>query len=101
MDSILTAFADENLCVSPVRYRGTPEYRKKLELMYKIASELESRLNDEEKKLFEQFRDAQGDENHIYQIDQFVRGYRLGALMMFEVFSGSDDLFLDKEGETT
>lgn len=99
MNRILEALADDNLCINPTTYRGSPEYRNAIEVMYRTSEELEKKLNDEEKKIFERFCDAQGNENHIYQVDRFIRGYRLGVLMMFEVFAGTSDFILKQEDE--
>ena len=82
MGKILDAFADDELCVNPTTYKGSREYRKAIDTMYKTAEELAAKLNDEEKKLFEQFRDAQADENHLYQLDVFKRGFRIAVLML-------------------
>lgn len=99
MNRILEALANDNLCVNPTTYKGNAEYRKAIKAMYETAEELDKKLNDEEKKTFEQFRDAQSDESHIYQVDKFVRGYRLGVLMMFEVFAGTSDFIIGEEGK--
>ena len=95
MNRILEAFAEDNLAINPTTYRGNHEYRKAIKAMYETAETLDTKLNDEEKELFEQFRDAQSDESHIYQVDRFIR-----ALMMIEVFMGASGLLLDAEEET-
>ncbi|CUX74781.1 DUF6809 family protein [Enterocloster clostridioformis] len=100
MNRILEAFAEDNLAINPTTYRGNHEYMKAIKVMYKTAETLDTKLNDEEKKLFEQFRDAQSDGNHIYEVDRFIRGYRVGVLMMVEVFMGASGLLLDAEEET-
>lgn len=100
MNKILEAFAEDNLAINPTTYRGNHEYMKAIKAMYETAETLDTKLNDEEKKLFEQFRDAQSDGNHIYEVDRFIRGYRVGVLMMVEVFMGASSLFLDMEEET-
>lgn len=99
MNEILEAFADDNLSINPMIYRGSPKYRKAIKIMHETAEALDGKLNDEEKKLFEQFRDAQSEESHIYDVDRFIRGYRIGVLMMFEVFAGTTDLIIGKESE--
>ncbi|EOS77782.1 hypothetical protein C819_00893 [Lachnospiraceae bacterium 10-1] len=98
MGKILDAFADDELCVNPTTYKGSREYRKAIDTMYKTAEELAAKLNDEEKKLFEQFRDAQADENHLYQLDVFKRGFRIAVLMLFEVFAAGEDEFILSQG---
>lgn len=100
MNKILEAFAENNLSINPTRYKGNHEYRKAIKAMYETAETLDAKLNDEEKELFEQFRDAQSDERHFYQVDRFIRGYRVGVLMMIEVFMGASGLLLDTEEET-
>ena len=98
MGKILDAFADDELTVNPTIYKGSPEYRKAVDTMYKTAETLDAKLNDEEKKLFERFRDAQEDENHLYQLDVFNRGFRIAVLMLFEVFAAGKDEFILSEG---
>ena len=98
MGKILDAFADDELCVNPTTYKGSREYRKAIDTRYKTAEELAAKLNDEEKKLFEQFRDAQADENHLYQLDVFKRGFRIAVLMLFEVFAAGEDEFILSQG---
>jgi len=98
MGKILDAFADDELCMNPPTYKGSPEYRKALDTMYKTAEALDTQLNDEEKKLFEQFRDAQENESHLYQLDVFKRGFRIAVLMLFEVFAAGKDEFILSRG---
>lgn len=100
MTKILEAFANDNLCINPTTYKGNPEYKKAVKTMYETVEALEAKLNSEEKELFKRFSDAQADESHLYAVDHFVRGYRIGVLMMCEVFTGTTGLFLDKEDET-
>lgn len=98
MGKILDAFADDELSVNPSIYNGNAKYRQAVDKMYKTAEALEAKLNDEEKELFEQFRDAQGDESHLYQVDVFSRGFRIAVLMLFEVFAAGKDEFILSKG---
>ena len=100
MSKILEAFAEDNLSNNPATYRGKSEYRKALKVKYNSAETLNEKLDDEGKKLFEQYCDAQSDESRIYEMDRFIRGYKVGVLMMIEVFTGASDLFLDNEEKT-
>lgn len=100
MGKILEALAEDNLCINPATFKGNSEYRKAIRAMCDTAEELENKLNGEEKELFEQYRNAQADESHIYNVDRFVTGYRVGVLMMFEVFSGIAGLIVGKEENT-
>lgn len=99
MNRILQALAEDNLCINPSTYKGTPQYRKAIKAMCKAGEALEGKLNDEEKELFIQYSDAQADESQLYAAERFIRGYRLGAMMMCEVFAGTSDLILSKESE--
>lgn len=86
-------------CVSTrQRTREAPKNRKAVDTMHKTAEELETKLNDEEKKLFAQFRDAKADENHLYQLDVFKRGFRIAVLMLLEVFAAGKDKFILTKG---
>ena len=48
--------------------------------------------------MFKRFRDAQDDENHLFQMDVFSRGFRIAALMLFEVFAGGEEDFIISKG---
>lgn len=100
MYRILEALADDNLCINPDLYEGSAEYLKATTVMYEAAEELDKRMSSEDKKIFDQFRDAQSDESHIHQVNKFIRGYRLGVLMMIEVFANASDLYYPKGGKT-
>lgn len=99
MNGILEAFADDNLRTNPIARKESSKCRKAARSMYETAEELEKKLNNEERKLFERFCNAQGEESHMYQVDRFIQGYRLGVLMMFEVFTGTSDFILSGEGQ--
>lgn len=98
MGKISDAFADDELSVNPSTYKVNPKYWKTVDTMYQTVEALEAKPNHGEKELFEQFRDAQTDENHLYQIDVFKRGFRIAVLMLFEVFAaGKHEFILSKE----
>lgn len=58
-----------------------------------------AKLNEEERKMLDDYSAAQNEESVLYGIDRFVKGFRLGVLMMIEVISDEDDLILH-EGES-
>lgn len=58
-----------------------------------------AKLNEEERKMLDDYSAAQSEESVLYGIDRFVKGFRLGVLMMIEVISDEDDLILH-EGES-
>lgn len=98
MGRILDALATDNLSLMPSFYEGSAEYRRARNLFADLGEELLTRLNEEEKKLLEDYTSAQADESQIYSVDRFVTGYRLGVLMTMEVFAGKNDLILDGTG---
>ena len=51
------------------------------------------------RKMLDDYSAAQSEESVLYGIDRFVKGFRLGVLMMIEVISDEDDLVLH-EGES-
>ena len=99
MGRILDAFANDELTVNPAIYKGSSEYRKAVHTLYKTSEILETKLNEEEKKLFEQFCNARDDEDHLYQLDVFNRGFRIAVLMLFEVFAAGKDEFILGKGD--
>lgn len=97
MQTILEAFATENLSVEPVILEGGTEYQRARNLYADLGEQLLAKLNEEEKELLEKYTDAVADENHLYSVERFIDGYRLGVLMTMEVFTGGRDLVLKKE----
>ena len=92
MGKILDAFAMDNLSTEPAIYQGSPEYEKARKRFCDLGEQLLARLNQEEKTLLEEYTSAQSEENSLYAVERFVRGYRLGVLMTMEVFAGGSDL---------
>ena len=72
----------------------------------KAAREKADRLEDlfletlqaEQRGAYEQFRDAQLEEEYLYNIDRLILGYRLGVLMTMEVFTDRERLTIHGEG---
>ena len=58
----------------------------------KLRTAFEEALSDEEKEAFQNLKDTSDSVSLNYATDRFVAGFRLGVLMMAEVFAGSDDL---------
>lgn len=99
MGKILEALATDTLSVEPVIYKGNTEYRRARNRFADLGEQLLEKLNEEEKKLLGDYTSAQSDESHLYSVDRFITGFRMGVLTMVEVFTGSDDLILQKEGD--
>ena len=96
MVKILEALATDNLSLDPAIYAGSTEYQKTNNLFCNLGEKLLEKSNPEEQKLFEDYNDAFCEQEHLYSIDKFVNGYRLGVLMTLEVFNGYDNLITKK-----
>lgn len=99
MERFLRAFASDQLQVIEVTETRSPKRKQLIDESYKIQSELEQKLNSEEKELLERLLDINTDENTLYAEDKFIRGYRLGVLMTMEVFAEQEKFFYDKRTE--
>lgn len=99
MGKILEALATDNLSLEPAIYKGNTEYQRARNLFADLGEQLLEKLNEEEKKLLDDYTSALSDESHLYSIDRFVTGFKVGVLTMVEVFTGSDGLILQKEGD--
>lgn len=56
---------------------------------------LQALLNEPEKDLFEKYLDAQADIDSITRYTDFTYGFKLGILLMVEVFMGKDEFIGD------
>ena len=99
MDRFLRAFAGDQLQVVAVTETRSPKRQKLIDESYKLHTELEQRLNSEEKEMLERLSDINADEHTLYAEDEFIRGYRLGVLMTMEVFAGQESFFYDGRTE--
>lgn len=94
MGKILEAIANDRLCVAPDIYRGSQKYQKVRNLYCTLGDRLLERLDEEGKKLFEEYSDAQLSESSLHEDARFIRGFRLGVLMMVEIMTDNDALVL-------
>lgn len=98
MGKILEAIATDHLCVEPAIYEGDSKFNRARNRYCTLGEKLLSKLNEEERKMLDDYSTAQADESLLYANDRFVKGFRLGVLMMMEVVTDQDDLILH-EGE--
>lgn len=89
---ILEALADENLQLIKHPINHDSETAQAMKKMGELRTALEAVLGDKEKELFRNLKDTSDGVNLNYATERFVTGFRLGALMMIEIFSGSDSL---------
>lgn len=80
--------------------QGVPQIQRSRQNLCQTSEALETMLNAEGKNLFERFCIARDEESRLYQIDVFTRGFRIGVLMLFEVFAdGKNDFMRSKEAD--
>ena len=99
MGKILEAIATDHLCVEPPIYEGDSKFNRARNRYCTLGEKLLEKLNDEERKMLDDYSSAQTEESLLYGNDRFVKGFRLGVLMMMEVITDEDDLILH-EGES-
>ena len=92
MRSILEEFACGNINPDQRFIERGSEYAKALDVLSNAEEKLRAALNDSEKELLNALLEAQGAVNHLTNIDRFVCGYRLGALMTMDIFDEKQDL---------
>ena len=94
MGKILEAIATDHLCVEPVIYEGDSKFNRARSRYCSLGEKLMAKLNEEEQKMLDDYSTAQTEESLLYGNDRFVKGFRLGVLMMMEVITDKDDLIL-------
>ncbi len=94
MQTILKAIANGNLRMGTETTTHTPKFRRAMKKVCELEESLYTTLNNPEKELLEKLEDALGDVDESNSQQSFINGFRLGALVMVEVFAGCDSLIL-------
>jgi len=94
MKNILEEFAKGNITTQPRHFKRDSHYAGVLQQVADSEEKLLAVLDEAQKKLFQAFCKAQLELDDLSNIDRFTYGYRLGSLMMMEVFNGKDDLMM-------
>jgi len=97
MRRILEEFACGNITPEARFFKRDSEYGKAMYALSDIEEKLLALLNENEKKLFDDFSKAQSEISFLSGIDKFIYGYRLGVLMTTEVFEGKENLIVGGE----
>ena len=92
MKSILEQFACGSINPAIRFIKRGSTYEKAGNTLCAAEEKLRAVLNEDERLLLTALIEAQGAVNDIANMDKLVHGYRLGALMTMEVFSGKEDL---------
>lgn len=96
MGKILEAFLSDQLRIDGGTERQSPEHREVSDRGCKLQEKLAEKLNDEEKMILTQLVDTLFDEGCYDAEEKFQRGFRLGVLIITEIFV-EQDIFL-KDG---
>ncbi len=70
--------------------KNNAKLTKMLDLLSRNADNLMVGLSDKEKETFEKYKDCSAEISQITERENFIKGFRLGALMMLEVMEDSD-----------
>ena len=87
MERILEALANDDLSTMASAIKETPEDEKSMNESFEIENILNAALNPTESGLLKKLEDLQLDVAELSATARFIDGYRLGVLMMAEVFA--------------
>ncbi len=85
MKSIIEELWNGRICPQESGLSDTPELKALNKSMGKYHAELENALNDEQKRLLEQFLTCCDEFEYKYEIQVFSCGFRLGAKLMMDL----------------
>jgi len=94
MYSILREFAYGNVNPNEHGRKRTREFDKAAKAVMETEQKLISALNENEKKLYDEFSAAQMKLSSMEEVEKFVQGYILGSAMTMEVMAGIEDVIL-------
>ena len=94
MQMILTAIAEGNLRMGTETMEHNSELKNAMNRVCRLGEELSNTLNDSEKELLEKLEDSYAEATQSDSQQSFINGFRLGALVIMEVFAGRDSLVL-------
>lgn len=97
MQSILEEFARGNISPEARSFERDSHYGHMMKKLTDAEDQLLVSLDEKQKRLFQEFTDAQTEITLSAEISRFVYGYRLGALMTLEVFEGKEKLIIGND----
>ena len=90
--SILEELWYGNINPDELNIKKHSPYKELLALMIRHQDDLLSRLNDEEKEIFEKYADATNEMYSHTNLAAFISGFTLGAKIMVEVLTSDDEI---------
>ncbi|MEK5477669.1 DUF6809 family protein [Paenibacillus sp. FSL R5-0407] len=88
MKSILEELYRGNLNPQERMVLTVPEYRLLNRKISDLMEELKQRFSEDDFKVLEKILDLNGESNSMLTSEAFVQGFRMGVLVMIEVFYG-------------
>ena len=93
MANILEELYYGNISPYEAGFSKNSRYAKKLNELVNCQKKLNDVLDENEKKYFSEFCDAQSELSGITAARNFIYGFRLGAKMIIETTEDHDDLY--------
>ena len=72
-------------------FKKDSAYAELLALVIRHQEELNRRLNDEEKEIFEKFSECSNEMHDLTEREAFVKGFTIGARIIIEVLTAEGD----------
>ena len=72
-------------------FKKDGEYAELLSLVIRHQEDLLSRLNDEEKEIFEKYTDCTNEMHDLTEREAFLKGFTIGAQIIIEVMATDND----------
>ena len=91
MKSILEQFANGNINPAEGFIKKGSHYERMANEEHEKETQLIAAMDEGLKELFLQYTDLQKETAAMSETDSFIYGYRLGALMIMDVFNGKED----------
>lgn len=88
MPSLLEGFAYGNPLPEPPDMRQNSRYRDVAEAAENLRQQLQKRLSDEDKYLFERYLDMQTELTDMTAVSNLTHGYSMGLVLTAEAFTG-------------
>ena len=91
MKNILEQFANGNINPAEGFIKKGSRYERMFNEEHDKETKLLAAMGEELKELFLEYTDLQKETAAMSETDSFIYGYRLGALMIMDVFNGKED----------
>ena len=95
MRRMLRSLATGDFCTRTTMEKRSSEHQKASDTAYGLLEQMEKKLNSEERELFEKAVDALTAEHCYSEANEFVRGFRLGAILMLEILENAEEFYCE------